>query len=320
MKILIVRFSSIGDIVLTTPVIRCAKQQVKDAEVHFLTKEKFSAVIKYNPYIDKLYTIEADLREVIPQLKSENYDYVIDLHHNARTFKLKRIMGKPAFSFNKLNWEKFLVVNFKINKLPEKHIVDRYFETVLPLGISNDGKGLDYFISDKEQVDIIRLLPEHFQDGYDVLVAGGSYFTKRIPLNKLLEISKESIKPLVLLGGKEDKDIADQVALAFSGKVISLCGSLTLNQSASVIKQCQRVITSDTGLMHIAAAYKKDIISVWGNTIPGFGMGPYMAGPNSMILEVNGLSCRPCSKLGHRRCPRGHFKCMNDIDTGAVSL
>ena len=318
MKLLIVRFSSIGDIVLTTPVIRCVKQQLKGVEVHFLTKEKFASVIRHNPYIDKLYTMDEELGEVIPQLKAEQYDYIIDLHRNARTLRLKRALGRPSYSYNKLNWEKFLIVYFKVNRLPEKHIVDRYMETVLPLGVKNDGKGLDYFIAQNDEVDMQRLLPAAFHQGYDALVAGGSYFTKRIPLHQLLEISKNNKRPLVLLGGKEDTDIANQVAIAYEGKVINLCGVLSLNQSASVIRQAQKVITSDTGLMHMAAAYKKDIVSLWGNTIPEFGMGPYLPGENSKILEVKGLSCRPCSKLGYRKCPKGHFKCMNNIDVSHV--
>lgn len=318
MKILIVRFSSIGDIVLTTPVIRCVKQQLKDAEVHFLTKEKFASVIRHNPYIDKLYTMDEELSEVVPALKAENYDYVIDLHHNARTLRLKRALGKTSYAFNKLNWEKFLMVWLKINRLPNKHIVERYLETVAPLGVQNDHKGLDYTIPEKDELDISQTLPAKFHAGYDALVVGGSYFTKRIPLHQLLEICKASNKPLVLLGGKEDTEIANQVAIAYEEKVVNMCGSINLNQSASLIRQSQKVITSDTGLMHIAAAYHKDIISVWGNTIPEFGMGPYMPGANSKILEVQGLSCRPCSKLGYRKCPKGHFKCMNDIDMSQV--
>lgn len=119
--------------------------------------------------------------------------------------------------------------------------------------------------------------------------------------------------PLILLGGKEDAAIAEQVYQFHKNKTINLCGKLNLNQSASIIQQANKVITSDTGLMHIAAAFKKDIISLWGNTIPEFGMGPYLAGKDSQILEVKGLSCRPCSKLGYKKCPKGHFKCMNDI-------
>ena len=318
MKILVVRFSSIGDIVLTTPILRCIKQQLKDVELHYVTKHNFLSVIDNNIYVDKVFTIKDSLKDVIPQLKKENYDYVIDLHHNIRTLKLKTALGKKSFSFNKLNWEKFLIVNFKKNKLPPIHIVDRYFETLQPLGVKNDGKGLDYFINEKDEIDIPSTLPTLFHDDYNALVVGGSYFTKQIPINKLKEICTKSSLPLILLGGKEDAAIAEQVYQFHKNKTINLCGKLNLNQSASIIQQANKVITSDTGLMHIAAAFKKDIISLWGNTIPEFGMGPYLAGNNSQILEVKELSCRPCSKLGYKKCPKGHFKCMNDIEIKSI--
>ncbi len=318
MKILVVRFSSIGDIVLTTPILRCLKQQLKDVELHYVTKHSFLSVIENNIYVDKVFAIKDSLKDVIPQLKKENYDYVIDLHHNVRTLRLKTALGKKSFSFNKLNWEKFLIVNFKKNKLPNLHIVDRYFETLQSLGVKNDGNGLDYYINEKDEIDIPSTLPTLFHEDYNVLVVGGSYFTKQIPINKLKEICTKSLLPLILLGGKEDAPIAEQVYQFHKNKTINLCGKLNLNQSASIIQQANKVITSDTGLMHIAAAFKKDIVSLWGNTIPEFGMGPYLAGKNSQILEVKGLSCRPCSKLGYKKCPKGHFKCMNDIEIKSI--
>lgn len=320
MKILVVRFSSIGDVVLTTPILRCIKQQLKDAELHYLTKQNFLNVIENNPHIDRFFTIKNGLYEVIPQLKKENYDYVIDLHHNVRTLRLKRALGKKTFSFNKLNLEKFLMVHLKLNRLPHQHIVDRYFETVASLGVINDSQGLDHFIHEKDHINIQSYLPETFQNGYNVLVVGGSYFTKQIPSNKLKEICKQSSLPLILLGGKDDTDNAEKIHQAFKEKTINLCGKININQSASIIQQSKTVITSDTGLMHIAAAFKKDIISVWGNTIPEFGMGPYLSGTNSHILEVKNLPCRPCSKLGYSKCPKGHFKCMNDIKIDSVSF
>lgn len=320
MKVLIVRFSSIGDIVLTTPVVRCLKQQVDNIEIHYLTKNNFISVIEKNPYIDKIHTIGNDLKSLIPLLKQENFDLVIDLHHNVRTLRLKYFLGKKSVSFNKLNWKKFLITTFKINKLPKQHIVDRYLETINFLGVLNDNKGLDYFISSKDEVDIASMLPVHYLNGYYALVIGGSYYTKQIPINKLKQICEKSSLPLVLLGGKEDVDVASELHKAFPTQTLNMCGKMSLNQSASIIKQSKKVITSDTGLMHIAAAYKKDIISIWGNTIPEFGMGPYMAGDDSQIVEVNHLSCRPCSKLGYRKCPKGHFKCMNEIDLSPINL
>ena len=320
MKVLIVRFSSIGDIILTTPVVRCLKQQVDNIEIHYLTKNNFISVIENNPYIDKIHTIGNDLKSLKPLLKQENFDLIIDLHHNVRTLRLKYVLGKKSVSFNKLNWKKFLITTFKINTLPKQHIVDRYLETIKFLGVVNDNKGLEYFISNKDEVELEPIFPAHFLNGYYALVIGGSYFTKQIPLNKLKEICAKSTLPLVLLGGKEDATAAETLHNLFPTQTLNMCGKMRLNQSASIIKQSKKVITSDTGLMHIAAAYKKDIISIWGNTIHEFGMGPYMAGDDSQIVEVNHLSCRPCSKLGYRKCPKGHFKCMNEIDLSAINL
>jgi ADP-heptose:LPS heptosyltransferase len=312
-KILFIRFSSIGDIVLTTPLLRCAKTQLKDAEIHFITKKKFASVIASNPYVDKLITIDESVAEVSAELKKEQYDFVIDLHHNIRSLRLKTVLGRPAAAFNKLNYEKWLLVQFKINKLPDMHIVDRYFETLKTMGITNDLKGLDYFIPEKDELSVKKFLPSGFQQGFHSLVLGGSYYTKQIPENKLKEIIGKSDLPLVLLGGKEEEALGQQLEEEFPGKVKNCCGLINLNQSASLIRQSQKVISSDTGLMHIAAAFKKEVHSVWGNTVKEFGMYPYLPGEGSKIHEITDLKCRPCSKLGYKKCPKGHFKCMNDI-------
>ncbi len=311
-KVLIIRFSSIGDIVLTTPVVRCAKAQLKDTQIHYVTKEAFKSILIHSPNIDKLHTFKEDISEIYEQLKAENFDVVIDLHKNLRSLRLKQKLGTKSYSFNKINLQKFVAVNFKqINKLPDRHIVERYFETVAHIGVVNDGKGLDHFINANDRVDVSKLLSA--ANKFVALVVGGSYFTKKIPLNKLTEICNNLSLPVIVLGGKEDKIIADELQKQFP-QIINTCGQYSINQSASIIEQAEWVITSDTGLMHIASAYNKKIISVWGNTIPEFGMAPYIPNTENKIMEIKGLSCRPCSKLGYKRCPKGHFKCMNDID------
>jgi ADP-heptose:LPS heptosyltransferase len=318
-KILIIRFSSIGDIVLTTPVIRVVKKQFSDAEVHYVTKDVFKSLLIHNPYIDKVHTFKEDISELYEQLKAESFDVVIDLHKNLRSLRLKQKLKTKSYAFDKLNLQKFLAVNFKqINKLPNKHIVDRYFDAVAPLGFKSDGKGLDYFIDKNDAVDISGLLMDQLQKTFIALVVGGSYFTKKIPLNKLAEICKNSKLPIIILGGKEDKSIGDELQKQFP-QLINTCGLYTINQSASIIEQAEWVVSSDTGLMHIASAYNKKIISLWGNTIPEFGMSPYLPNSENKILEVKNLSCRPCSKLGYKKCPKGHFKCMNDIDVSITS-
>ena len=306
LKILVVRFSSIGDIVLTTPVVRMLKTQL-NTEVHFLTKAPYVSLFKNNPYVDSVFQIDKSINEVISDLKKENYDYVIDLHSNLRTQILKLKLGVIAKGFNKLNWEKFLLTNFKTNILPDVHIVDRYLDTVKFLGIKNDNKGLDFFLSDADKVDLAE-----FQKDYIAFVIGGQHTTKILPTAKIISICKKLNKAVLLIGGPNDIERGDEISKASSA--INTCGDYSLLQSAFLIKNSAYVISHDTGMMHIAAAFKKKIYSVWGNTIPEFGMYPYLSDKNSKMIEVQDLSCRPCSKIGYDKCPKGHFKCMQEID------
>jgi ADP-heptose:LPS heptosyltransferase len=307
LKILVVRFSSIGDIVLTTPVVRMLKKQL-NAQVHFLTKSAYVSLLKNNPYIDSVYQIQNSITEVIPDLKKEKYDYVIDLHSNLRTQILKFRLGVAAKSFNKLNMEKFMLTNFKLDNMPKIHIVDRYLETVKHLGIKNDNQGLDFFLSANDKLDI-----SIFPKNYIVFVIGGQHATKILPNEKIISIIKKVNKPVLLIGGPEDAHRGEEIAKACN-KVVNTCGKYSILHSASLVQQATMVITHDTGMMHIAAAFNKKIYSVWGNTVPEFGMYPYLESEQSKRIEVKGLNCRPCSKIGYDKCPKGHFKCMQEID------
>jgi ADP-heptose:LPS heptosyltransferase len=314
-KFLIVRFSSIGDIILTTPVIRGIKMQVQEAEVHFLTKKNYEPIISSNPYLDKIYTLENNFRSLIKELKKEKYDYIIDLHRNIRTARLKLFLSSVSFSFNKLNIRKWLLVNFKIDKLPNIHIVDRYLKTVELFAVEQDNKGLDYNIPPVEEVNTnsnFGCLPNE----YIVIVVGGGHQTKQIPEEQLVEIINNLTIKMVLIGGSEDIRKAENIVsqVKDNSKVINRAGKLSINQSASVIRQSRLVLTPDTGMMHIAAAFQKKIFSVWGNTVPKFGMYPYLPDKDSKIFEVKQLSCRPCSKIGYKTCPKKHFNCMNQQD------
>jgi ADP-heptose:LPS heptosyltransferase len=323
-KILILRFSSIGDIVLTTPVIRCIKQQVPGAEVHYCTKQAFKGILEPNPYVDKVHVLSGSLGELVQQLKVENFDYVVDLHNNLRTRIIKLRLGKPSKSFDKLNYEKWLMVNLKVNRLPDQHIVARYLAAASALGIQDDGKGLDYFIPAQDEVDPYTL-PQPFQQGYVAFAIGAQHYTKRLPTERIIELCEKLQRPIILLGGKEDAAVGEEIAAYFERStsneqratiIYNACGRYSLAGSASLVRQAEQVVSHDTGLMHIAAAFQKDIISVWGNTIPEFGMYPFRT--RYKVLEVNGLSCRPCSKIGYSKCPQGHFKCMRDIDFNAL--
>jgi ADP-heptose:LPS heptosyltransferase len=325
MKFLIIRFSSIGDIVLTTPVVRCLKKQVLTAELHYLTKKAFRPILAANPYVDRIHVLEEDLGALTETLRKEDFDYIIDLHHNLRTWKVRRALGKKAFAFDKLNIEKWLLTNFKIDRMPDRHIVDRYMDTVEMFGVRNDGAGLDYFIPREEELKP-QDIPTSHQAGFVGLVIGAAYATKRLPLHKLETLCRQATQPLILLGGPEDAATARHLAAIDPIKIYNACGQFSLNESAGLVRLARLIVTHDTGLMHIAAAFKRPVVSVWGNTVPEFGMYPYygenylhhfrpgeaaLFGPLPYtIMEVKGLSCRPCSKIGYKKCPRGHFKCM----------
>ena len=317
LKFLIIRFSSIGDIVLTTPVIRCLKKQIPDAEVHFLVKDSFRSVVEHNPYIDKVHVLAHSWELMIEELKTEEYDYIIDLHHNTKTLRVKNGLKKKSFSFYKLNIQKYFLTALKINLLPKVHIVDRYMKTVESFGVKNDGQGLDYFIS-KEEETKQKDIPASHHAGYIACVIGAAHGTKRWPVHKWKEFCEKINHPVILLGGPENKVNGDEIAAIDRDKIYNACGKFKLNESADLVRKAKLIISNDTGLMHIAAAYKKPIISLWGNTVPSFGMYPYYGNRFASaqlfdILQVNKLWCRPCSKIGYDKCPLGHFKCMENI-------
>jgi ADP-heptose:LPS heptosyltransferase len=326
-KILIIRFSSIGDIVLTSPVMRCIRKQIPSAEIHYLTKFSYREVVEYNPHISFRHYFKDDLGEVVPDLRKEKFDFIVDLHNNFRSLKVRSVLRRRSKAFNKINLEKWLYVNLNWNIMPEVHIVDRYLETVKELGVKNDGEGLDYFFCPEDEIRIEELPLTHLH-GYIAIAIGAQHATKKLPLEKLKTLVSILQYPIILLGGKEDFEIGEVIRNQDPFKTFNGCGRFSINQSASLIRLSKLVITHDTGMMHVAAAFKKKIISLWGNTVPEFGMYPYYGSDelhkqdytgSSKMIGVRGLSCRPCSKLGFEKCPRGHFNCMNKIDVKEIA-
>ena len=316
MKILILRFSSIGDIVLTTPVVRCLKQQLNNCEIHYATKSRFVSLLSNNPYIDKIHLLNDSLPDLIKELQQEKFDYIIDLHHNLRTFFIKNLVSGKSFSFNKINFEKLLMVNFKINHLPSEHIVDRYLRTVKTLGVKGDRRGLDFFLNEEDDA-----FGKNFsaKNNYVALAIGGQFNTKKMPKEKIVQLIGSLQKPIVLLGGKEDEAAANFIS-SKTKLLGNFCGKSSIHQSAAIIKYADAVITHDTGMMHIAAAFQKKTIAIWGNTIPQFGMQPYLQNDLFFNAEVPDLKCRPCSKIGFDACPQKHFNCMNLQNANLIKM
>ncbi|MEY4812243.1 MAG: glycosyltransferase family 9 protein [Chitinophagia bacterium] len=326
MRLLFIRFSSIGDIVFTTPAIRCAKQQIPGVELHFLTKASMKAVTEANPYIDHFHYFDKDLNATIKGLKAFQFDYIIDLHRNLRTFQIQKALGVPSLSYHKLSLQKLLLTKLHLNYMPARHIVDRSLDTLSALGVVNDGKGLDYFIP-KEATLPSNALPAAFQSGYIALVIGASYATKKLPVASLQALCHKIPYPIVLIGGKEDQAEGAAIEAINPIKIWNACGKFNLHESALLVKQSKTVISHDTGFLYIACAFHKKTVAIWGATAPALQVEPYY--PTKMDSSkknvwyynaiVPNLPCQPCSNFGTKQCPQGHFACMKKQDLQSIA-
>ncbi|MDZ4708092.1 MAG: glycosyltransferase family 9 protein [Saprospiraceae bacterium] len=318
-KVLIIRFSSLGDIVLTSLLIRCLKKQ-KQCQIHYLTKQTFAPLVSSNPYINKVWTTEAGMGTLLPLLKAEQFDLMVDLHNNLRSHRFRFGLWKvQVVSYHKANLAKWLAVYFKKFRFPKEHVALRYLNALKRFGLKDDGDGLDYFIPDADHIDVSKYFG--FSGPFLALVIGAAHFTKRIPIVKLKELltSFDPAMNIVLIGGKEEYAVAAQLSRPH---IYNACGTMSVNQSASILQQAHTVIAPDTGMMHIAAAFKKKIRSIWGSTLQEFGFWPFYGDKHpdqNLVFEIEGLPCRPCSRFGRHACPKGHFKCMLDHDMSAVS-
>ncbi len=356
MKVLVIRFSSIGDIVLCSPVFRCLKEQVKDVEIHFVTRSGYVPLVSHNPHIHKIHVLEekASLKSLIGEIRKEKFDFILDLHHNWRSALVKLgLSGVPSSTFYKMNLKKWLYVYARKDWLGNQHVVNRYLETASCLNVLDDEKGLEMHLS-PQAMEWAGQHPAALRQDFDALIIGARQGTKR-PTPTLLEnICKGTNRPFVLIGGTQDRAMGEALEQIDPSRLWNCAGLAGLQQSAALIRLSRRVISPDTGMMHIASAFGKPICSIWGNTDHRLGMFPYFGSADllntaqtprdaslkklsadedhssepdllgnylnsgGMLAEVNGLSCRPCAKIGFKRCPRGHFRCMKDQNSQAI--
>ncbi len=310
-KILVLQFTSIGDVVLTTPVVRCLKKQLPNAELHYCTKKAYESIVAHNPHITKQHCFDGSIYTLIRQLRAEHFDYVVDLQNTFVTGLIKVALGVRSFSVERQSVRQWLYVRWKVNALPDQHIVDRYMAVIQHLGVENDGRGLDYFIPYKDEVET-GWLPDTHQHDFVAYAIGGHSLTRRLPVRRMIELCRKINYPIVLLGDKEDRKAGEEIVRAVGeGQIYNACGHYNLNQSASLLQRARVVFSHDTGLMHVAAAFGKKVYSIWGSTTPQFGFYPYKT-PH-VRLENPGLGCRPCSATGADNCPMKHFKCMNNL-------
>lgn len=306
-NVLVVRFNSIGDIVLTSPVI--SRLHAEGYKVHYLTKKVFSELLENNPKVGQCWVLEDSLSKVIEELSDHSFKFVIDLHNNYRSKRVCKAISAPTYRLSKERIGMWLLTNFGIRNTSERHIVHRFLDVLSPLRLSSRSEKLEFY-TESESIEYLAL-PEE----YLAVAVGAAWSTKQIPTAKQIEIIEQSKwKNIVLLGGPDEKEMADEIVSGTSKKITNLVGDLSITQSGLVVKDASVLLTGDTGLMHIAAAVETPTVAVFGSTHPVLGYTPFTDEKNYYIIQNESLGCRPCTKQGKSACPKGHFKCMLDLD------
>lgn len=313
-KILIIRLSSLGDILLTTPIIRSLKNSYPNLKINFLLRQKYNDVLTQNPYLSKIFFYESgneSYQNLLDSLKQENFDLIIDLQNNLRSYKIRKKLKVPSYQFHKRSFDKFLLVNFKINHLKNApQIPVRYAKTIANLSLDENSLDLisDKLPSDKlnENKNLIGFAP------------GSRHFTKMWPKEYFAQLGNKLVDKgftIVLMGGTDDIQICNEISLGIKDS-INLCNNNDLLQTAADMSKMKLLVCNDSGMMHVASSAKVPVAVIFGSSVKEFGFAPYKN--KNLILENKLLSCRPCSHIGRERCPKGHFKCMLKITPESV--
>jgi heptosyltransferase-2 len=332
--ILIIRFSSLGDIILASPLIRALRNSFPRATIDFLLKSEYAPLLRYNPHLSKVIELTGSDKEELRRLKNDirgrNYDTIVDIHNSLRSRWLRMFSGaRYVYVINKFAVRRFLLVNVKRNLYKDTIPVPRrYLDTAKALGMVADEQGLEVFIPE-ETISSVNALMNKFKPEKHAAVIGlvptAHHFTKRWPAECFVKLgvrlAKEHHAKLFLFGGENEVDYCGDIAQminAESGSAAaeSLAGKISILQAAAVLDYCSVVVSNDSGLMHLAAARQRKIVALFGSTVKELGFFPYRT--ENIVLERNGLACRPCSHVGLDRCPEGHFKCMKDISVDEV--
>jgi len=324
MKFLIIQTGGLGAIVLSTPVFRCLKKQLPDAQIHLLANAHYKSVVQHNPYINQIHFLQGSGKDTVQELKELEFEHIIDLQNESISKRIAKHIKAPVHIYDKLPFQTAVFTRLKLNIMSKVHVTDRYMETVKPFGVYNDGKGLDYFIDSNDEVRQ-HDIPTSHQAGYVVVIVGGNFKTKKLPVEKLKELCQKINHPLILIGGADDVPVGYEICKLDPIKIYNACGKFSLNETADLIRKSKLVISHDTGLMHVSAALKKQLIVVWGSTTPSLGAEPYY-GDQYLTrnarpfdnLQVHKLWCRPCTTRGKQHCPQRHFKCMKKMDIDEI--
>ena len=308
-KILVIRLSSLGDIILSFPLLKKLREIFPSAEIHFFTKEIYREAVEMNPFVDKIHILGDTLSDSRKVVKENQFDLIIDIHKNFRSIYLTAFNGKNVKRYKKNNFKKFLLVNFKIDLLKNSvPVYKKYLKT-----ISDFIKDGDYDFSNSE---LVFDKEKEIEGDYIVIAPSSKHFTKRYPENKFVnfinEFQKNNKNKFILIGdnSETDRKICSYISDNCSN-TLNMCGKLSLNKLAGILYNSTKVITNDSAILHLSEALGKSVNAIFGSTVKQFGFFPQLK--DSKVFEISGLKCRPCTHIGRDKCPEGHFRCMEEI-------
>lgn len=329
--ILVVRFSSIGDVLLTTPVLRAIKARWPKSHLAFLTRDRFAPVIDGNPHVDQLITLggsadSAAIRELCANELARPWDLLADLHGSIRSRLVWRnVAASHKVRYSNLRLNRWLLIWCRVDFYgPEPPSVpEKYAVPLAQFGVKLDDQPCHIYLRDSDRAEAARLILDKWPEPthYLAVAPGAAWPNKRWPAENFAEAAKricarEKLN-VVLLGGPGDEQACGQVAAGLGSlQYLNLCDKLSLRGSAAAIEHADHVLTNDTGLMHMATAVGTPLTAVFGPTVKQFGYFPYKA-TNARVLETD-IWCRPCTHNGRKRCPLGHFKCMKGVGVEGV--
>lgn len=312
-SILILRLSSLGDVVLTTPLIAALRERYPECRIDMVVAAEYESLVPVMSGLTRVHIFDrrsglSGLRGLRRELRPEQYDYVLDLHNVPRTRILRRGLGRQVSVINKRTFRRWLLVRFKIDMLKRApDIIGRYFETAKSLGISDNGSAPH-----------LAVLPSN--DSKKIAIAPGArHWNKRWPAEYFQEVAKTLIErgwEVVFFGSEAERGLIDEICSVLPSGYTSVIGEPDLALVARSLANCEIVITNDSGLMHLASAVGTPVVVLFGPTVRQFGFAPRAAPamhPKSVVLEVEGLNCRPCTAIGSDHCPEKHFRCMKEI-------
>jgi heptosyltransferase-2 len=324
--ILAVRFSAIGDILLTTPLLRSLRAANPGARITVLTKSQFAPLLSHNPHLNEVIGIEPGegVGAVARRIRGIRYSHMLDLHGSLRSRLLRRLVPGPWSTYRKRRIARAALIVAKRDLYGDAPpMPERYFEAAEPLGVGPDGGPPDFFLREDADIRAGRRLAELglAQDGRPLvaMAPGAAHATKRWPAEAWTALARRVATTgadVALLGGPGDVATAQWVAERAGVSVASLAGVLGLQETGAVIRRAEVLVSGDTGLMHMGTGVGTPVVALFGPTVRQFGFFPYNA-DRSTVVQLE-LACRPCSAQGGRACPLGHHRCLRAIPADNV--